>query len=272
MTTPFMKKTIKNTIKKTTMAASIAMLFSTSIFSNVIQADAVGVYLGAQVWDSNATGLFGEKNQQIDFNLANRQQGSFFIAIEHPLPFLPNIKVSSTALDTTGLATLANDFNFGGITFPSGSTADTTFNTSYIDYTAYYELLDNDLITFDFGVTARDISAEIAVVGTSATTPPVTSNSKVRASAYVPMLYAAFIFGIPTTDFNIFAEGNFLSFQGQTMYDYQAGVSYELVENLAVDVNLTLGYRAVKLQLEDIDNLYTDLEFSGAFAGVIAHF
>jgi hypothetical protein len=45
-----------------------------------------------------------------------------------------------------------------------------------------------------------------------------------------------------------------------------------LIDNLAIDVNLTAGYRAVKLQLEDIDDLYTDIEFKGVFAGVVVHF
>ncbi len=255
------------------IAASIAMVSAISIsMVNVAHADAIGLYLGGQVWDSNAKGKFGEENQQVDFNLADKQQGSFFIALEHPLPFLPNIKISSTKLDTKGATTLTDDFTFSGTTFPKQSSAKTVFNTSYIDYTAYYEVLDNDLLTFDFGLTVRDVDAEITVDATSATTPPVSSTARLRASSYVPMFYAAFIFGIPSTDFNVFADGNFLSFQGQTLYDYQAGISYELVDNLAVDVNLTVGYRDVKLQLEDIDNLYTDLEFSGAFAGATVHF
>ncbi|MBL4909859.1 MAG: TIGR04219 family outer membrane beta-barrel protein [Alteromonadaceae bacterium] len=257
-------------IKKTLTAVAITVVTSTAMM-NVAHADAIGLYLGGQVWDSNATGLFGERDQQIDFNLANKQQGSFFIALEHPLPFLPNLKISSTTLDTKGATTLSTDFNFAGTTFPPSS-ANTVFNTRYIDYTAYYEVFDNDLLTFDFGLTARKIDVKIAVDATTATTPPVSSNATLRASSYVPMFYAAFIFGIPTTDFNVFANGNFLSFKGQTLYDYQAGISYELVDNLAVDVNLTLGYRDVKLELDNIDNLYTNLEFSGAFAGAIVHF
>ena len=39
-----------------------------------------------------------------------------------------------------------------------------------------------------------------------------------------------------------------------------------------MDFNLTLGYRAVKTEFEDLNNLYTDLEFKGAFVGVIARF
>jgi outer membrane protein len=78
--------------------------------------------------------------------------------------------------------------------------------------------------------------------------------------------------GLPFTGFNLFAEGNFLSIDDNVLYDYQAGISYELVENLAIDINLTLGYRAVKLELDDLDDLYTNLDFDGVFAGAVLHF
>jgi outer membrane protein len=77
---------------------------------------------------------------------------------------------------------------------------------------------------------------------------------------------------LPGTSFNLFANGNLLSIDDHKLYDYQVGVSYELIDNLAVDVNLTVGYRAVKIELEDLDNLYTNIDFKGAFAGVVVHF
>jgi len=258
--------------KNTLISSGLAIIIASSVASTSVQADTIGVYLGGQVFNSNARGLFGEKNQQIDFNLDTKKQGSFFIAIEHPLPFIPNLKISSMKLDTKGKTTLNSDFTYGGTTFPSDSAATTDFKTDYIDYTAYYELFDNDLITFDLGLTVRDISADVMVSGTSATTPPVSSTAKISASTYVPLAYVATNIGIPSTDFNIYGEGNFLSVNGQTLYDYQVGVSYELVDNIAVGVNLTAGYRNIKFQLKDVDNLYTDLTFSGVFAGAVVHF
>jgi outer membrane protein len=251
------------------MKKTLLTLCAATLLSSTAYADAIGVYAGAQVWNSDADGLFGEQNQQIDFNLDTKTKGSYFLALEHPLPFIPNAKISVTNLDTEGLKVLANDFDFGGQSFPAGSSAASTLDISYIDYTLYYELFDNDLLTFDFGLTVRDIDADITV---DATVSNSTISGNLNGTAYIPMAYASLIFGIPSTDFNIFAEGNFLSFDSQTLYDYQAGVSYELVENLAVDVNVNVGYRAVKLELDDIDNLYTNLDFTGVFAGVVVHF
>jgi outer membrane protein len=88
----------------------------------------------------------------------------------------------------------------------------------------------------------------------------------------LPLLYVNTVIGLPFTGFNVFAEANFLSFNSQTIYDYQVGVSYELLDNIAVDFNLTAGYRSVKLELNDLDDLYSDLSFDGFFAGAVMHF
>lgn len=250
-------------MKKAIIASAMAVLLSASV-----QADTIaGLYIGGHVWANQADGVFGESAEQIDFNLVDEEQGSFFIALEHPLPLIPNVKISSTSLDTTGSSTLASEFVFNNTVYQINDELNTTFDVSYVDYTLYYELFDNDLLTFDFGLTARDIDASINV------NSPLTSlNSTLSASGFTPMLYVSTMVGLPFTGFNFFAEGNFLSIDDNVLYDYQAGISYELVENLAIDINLTLGYRAVKLELDDLDDLHTNLDFDGVFAGAVLHF
>lgn len=255
-------------MKKAVIAAGVAAMLSAGV-----QADVLGVYIGGQYWDVEAEGNFGDDpTNLVDFNLVDEKQGSYFIAFEHPVPFLPNLKVASTTLDTTGNAQLTEEFDFGDQVFSTGLDADAVFDFSYIDYTLYYELFDNDVLSFDIGLTGRDVDGDVSVTATTTTTPPVTLTGREELSAIIPMLYAATNIGIPGTDWNIFAEGNFLSFDDHTLYDYQAGISYELVDNLAVDVNLTLGYRAVKLELDDLDDLYSNIDFKGVFAGFVMHF
>jgi len=247
-------------MKKTIIAAALLAASATSA-----QADTIGLYIGGQVWDNEASGLFGEATSQINFNLEDQQQGSYFVAVEHPLPLIPNARVAFTTLETTGMTTLTSDFEFGDQTFTSGTAVNANFDVSYADYTLYYELFDNDLISFDFGLTLRDFDGDVAVSSAGVT-------GTLATDEYVPMLYVATNFGIPATPLNVFAQGNLLSIDDHTLYDYQVGVSYELIDNLAVDVNLTLGYREVKLELEDINDLYTNIDFSGVYAGAIVHF
>ncbi|SEL57627.1 outer membrane protein [Colwellia chukchiensis] len=255
-------------MKKIALAVTFASILSTNV-----QADALGIYLGGQVWDNQASGVFGESSSQIDFNLADKKQNSFFLAFEHPLPIIPNIKIASTSLETEGETTLANDFEFEGETFREGSMVNADFNISYVDYTLYYELFDNDLLSFDFGLTGRDFDGDITVAATvNLDSGPVTQSGTLEVTEIVPMLYVATNVGLPLTGLNLYAQGNFLSFDSHTLYDYEVGVSYELIDNLAVDVNINAGYRAVKLELEDLSDLYTNIEFDGVFLGTTIHF
>ncbi len=262
-------------MKRTLLAVSVSCA---CLLSTPANADAIGLYVGGQIWANQADGAFGESTNLTDFNLKDEEQGSYFISIEHPLPFIPNAKLAYTTLDTTGAASLTSEYKFGDQTFSVGANASATFDLSYNDYTLYYELFDNGLFSFDLGFTARDFDGDVTVTATAQSTDSegnaVTSTITGREviSEFVPMLYASTVIGLPFTGFNLFAEGNFLSFDDHVMYDYQAGVSYELVDNLAVDVNVTAGYRAVRLELEDLDGLYTDLDFDGLFAGVVVHF
>jgi len=249
-------------MKKLILAASLTALFTTTA-----QADAIGLYLGGQIWDRQAEGLLGEQGNQIDFNLKDKQQGSFYIAVEHPIPLIPNAMISSTSLATDGITTLSEELTFAGESFTINTEVDTEFDVSYVDYTLYYELFDNGLFSFDFGLTARDFDGEVSVSSADGSI-----SGKLTTNEIIPMAYASAMVGLPFTGWNVFAKGNLLSIQDHTLHDYQAGISYEVIDNLVVDLNLTVGYRSVKLQLEDIDDLYTDIEFDGVFAGAVVHF
>jgi len=252
-------------MKKTIIAAGIATLLTASVQADTL----LGLYLGGHIWANQAEGSFGEgANNQAVFDFNDENQGSFFVAFEHPIPLIPNIKIASTTLDTVGGATVSGSFTFEGVTYTDTTVLETTFDASYVDYTFYYELLDNDLLTFDLGITARDLDSQIKVVDSN----NASINSDLSVSGIIPLIYVNTVIGLPFTGFNLFAEANFLSYDDNTVYDYQIGISYELLDNLAIDLDLTLGYRSVKLELDDIDDLYSDLTFDGVFAGAIVHF
>jgi len=258
-------------MKKTIIAVGISALLSASVQADTL----LGLYVGGHVWNTEATGNFGEKNSTSgeaitqQFNFDDQQSGSFYIAVEHPIPLIPNIKISSTVLDTDGQTNITeNDFSFGDISYPLNTTVDAIFDVNYMDYTFYYEILDNDLLTFDIGITARDIDGSISVTDDAG----VLSISMEDFSVIVPMVYSSVIVGLPFTGFNIFAQGNYTGYDDSSIYDLQAGVSYAVLDNLLVDLDIDLGYKIVKMDIADIDDLYADLEFKGIFAGLTVHF
>lgn len=242
-------------MKKLILAACAAAMLSTAANADTI----LGVYIGGSLWQTETEGTFRESGDQNSFDFDDESNGSFYIALEHPIPLLPNIKISSTDVSTDGDGILNSDF--AGV---SGN-ATTRFDTNFVDYTLYYELFDNDLVSIDFGLTARDIDVDVAVASGS-------DEGELNASGIIPLAYLAVEVGLPATSFNVFANGNFLSIDDNTLYDYQVGIGYELIDNIAVDVDLTLGYRSLKIELDDLDDLTSDLEFDGLFFGAVVHF
>ncbi len=251
-------------MKKTLLAVGVSALMCGSAQADTL----LGLYIGGQVWANEASGSFSEGNvDQAVFEFNDENQGSFYVAFEHPIPLIPNIKIASTTLDTVGGTELSSSFTFDDEIFTANSTLETTLDASFVDYTLYYEVLDNDLLTFDFGITARDLDASINVVEAQSKL-----QGDVGASGIIPMAYVNTIIGLPFTGLNIFAEANFISYDDQTVYDAQVGISYAILDNIAVDFDVTLGYRTMKMELNDLDNFYSDLTYDGFFAGAVIHF
>ncbi|EKE87436.1 TIGR04219 family outer membrane beta-barrel protein [Idiomarina xiamenensis] len=247
-------------------ACSLLAMLGVSFSS---QADSVlGIYAGARYHDLSVDGELGQSNGVTHFDFSDDQPSSFYIALEHPLPLLPNIKISSFDMSTkSDIQVEQGTWQYGGVEYPQGSTANVGFDVDFIDYTFYYEILDNDLVSVDFGLTARDLDGHTSSY-TGQDAAPITQ----QFSGILPMLYTQVRVGIPTTPITLFADANYLSFKDSDARDIQAGIEYRLIDNITVDVNLQAGYRDMKLALDDLDNINTDINFKGWFAGIEVHF
>ena len=242
-------------------------LFGALLFlSNTAQADTVlGLYAGADFWPTQVDGGFANSEQTQAFNFEDESQQAFYVALEHPLPLIPNLRIQYQTLETQGNTLLNNTFTFGGISYSQGSNLETELDLSSTDYILYYEVLDNGLITLDLGVTAKHLKGY--AVARTASIGAIQDVNQV-----VPMLYVDTRIGILGTDLDVFATANATRWQDSHLYDAQAGFGYQVLDNLLIDLRIKVGYRTVDLRLDDIDNLYADLQFKGAFAGVELHF
>lgn len=249
----------------------------------------VGSYFGVQAWQSSANGIFGEAAPLIDANFSKEQQGNYFLAVNHPYPLLPNVRIASTNLDTAGQTTLTQAFIFNNKTFAIGDTVAARFHVSYIDYTLFYELLDDEDLSLTLGFTARDFNGEVSV-GKSTDSSDNTCNDpnpspdrpcddetslasgQINTNKIKPMLYLASQINVPYTDISLFANADILVMADDTLSDYQVGASYDLLSSSMGQLKLNLGYRAVNMQFDDFNKLATDLRFQGAFVGIVARF
>lgn len=151
-------------------------------------------------------------------------------SLEHPIPLIPNVKYAQSSAN-------ANNFEY-----------------KKQDFTLYYELLDNDLVSLDIGAGLTYLS-----------------NGKLNNQTfkgYVPHLYAATEIGIPGTPLFIYGKGSGVSYSDYDMLDASAGLQYSLGMGL-FDLELQIGYRIQTFNLKGFDDLTTNLntEAKGFYAG-----
>lgn len=288
------RKQGKSRMIKTAFVAAITALFTFTAPANAQftftpkeNAD-IGLYLGSQIWQSGPSGIFGEENTLVDFNLTREQQINYLIDVKHPYYVFPNARISTTSLSSTGQTTLSQKFNFNDKTFQIGQAVNAYLNLSYIDYTLYYELFDDKHASVELGFSARDLNGDFTVTGDKyvcqvpdpAPDDPCIdqggnssfASGKIKTDGIHPMLYVASNIRLPLTQLSVFSQADLLLLDNQTLSDYQIGLSYDFMKNELIDLNLNLGYRVVRVELADLNSLYTDLLFKGAFVGMIVHF
>lgn len=251
-------------MKKCLTAAALGCVF----FASSATADTIaGVYIGAQGWNTSTSGGFADSSSTASFNFDDETNGAAYIAVEHPVPFLPNLKVNYTGLDTAGVTNLETSFTFDGNLYTAESNVLTDAEITSTDIILYYELFDNDLISFDVGLNGKVIDGTLLVEDQASNT-----RGMEEFSGVVPMVYSRVQVGLPFTGLAAYAEGSYLSLDDHTLSDYQIALTYSFIESLAVDMTLQLGYRNVEIDIEDLDDIYADMEYDGAFAGLEIHF
>jgi len=189
---------------------------------------------------------------------------------EHPVPLLPNIKVAFSHLTHDGQGEVGNDFVWGGIHIPALGTIKDGLDVKKYDLTLYYELLDN-WIEADVGITLGYMDGDIAVTALSgfSTLPQLTYTESTNFSLFVPTLYGKTKFNIPQTDISLQFEGDFLSYDDTTFYNYELSARYTFTMGLGIEA----GYKALHLDSKDLaDGLYVDVDFKGPYAAIVWDF
>src|SRR5690554_156886 len=224
----------------------------------------------ASVWDAEPTGQIDD-NVSVEkggLNLKSENGTQITVFFEHPVPFIPNVKLKSTDLDIKGSGVLNANINFAGKPFAVSEAVDSNINLSHTDATLYWGLpIPLPYINVDFGLTARMFDADASLTQVSDTT----RTESVDLDMTLPMAYGAVKVGSP---FGIYATAdvNWIGFGDNKMTDLSAAVGYELPIPI-VDVGVEVGYRGINLQTDrkDVD-VAADLDTKGMFYGVSVAF
>lgn len=221
-----------------------------------------GIYAGAGTWQSEYSGEIGKPSTTADdLGMDENNNNFYYIAIEHPVIFFPNIKLQQNNITSSQSSMTDNNFSIGNIGYPSGTTLATDFDLSYTDAALYYELLDN-WVTLDIGVTLRKYSGHLQAKSATLT-------DKTNIDISVPLAYGRVQFDLPLTGFFAGIEGNYISFDGNDLADYSAKIGY--LFDSALDLGIEAGFRSVNMNIDDGD-VQTDLDIKGPYVAAIFHF
>jgi outer membrane protein len=229
-------------------------------------ADLMGLYLGVGSWQGAPTGSIGRTDIDLDstLNLDQESNGFAYIAIEHPVPVLPNLRVQHSEMNWRGNALISAGTDLNGNPFTTTQQADITLDLTHTDATVYYELLDN-IIDLDLGLTARLFEGEASLVGAA-------QQESIALEAVVPMLYGKLGVSVPTTGLAAELSANWVNVDEFRLIDWSAQLCYEFDLLPAMDAGIILGYRSQLIEMDDLDELQSDARFEGYFLALQLHF
>lgn len=242
---------------------ALALLFPTSG-----HADAVGLSIGAAYWAPNLSGNFNSTGDP-DIDLSDdlgiddpSSSSSVVLSLEHPIPVLPNIKYQGFDLDTSGRNTLSSSITFDGETYDAGDTVRSDFDLSHDDIFLYYEVMDN-WVNLDIGLNLKLFDGEVSTVGSTNTT-----TSKIKVDETIPLLYLSARFDLPFSGTYMGADFSGLSIDDSSIVDATIKLGYES----AIGLGIEGGYKSFSIDLDDVSDLDTDVEYEGAFVKGYFHF
>lgn len=229
-------------------------------------ADFVGINIGASQWSPALTGSFNSNDSGTSIDLVddlgiedNGTSSSLVLILEHPIQALPNIKYQGFDLYSLGIETLNSNLNFNARTLNAGNRVTTSFDLSHDDIVFYYELLDN-WINLDMGVDLKRFDGEVALSGDT--------SSRLAIDETIPLLYLSARFDLPYDGFYIGANFNNFSLSDSTVEDSTIKLGYKTRHGIGFEG----GIKSFSLELDDADNLDTDLKYDGIFLNGYYHF
>lgn len=227
----------------------------------------VDLYAGSYYWDQTVSGdvVNGSADLEDDLNLDAGGQNVSYVAFEHFVPVIPNVKIKSTSMSSDGSGSVSAPFDIAGSTVTASETVKSELDLSHTDYTFYWSL-PLPIVTFDFGLTARQFDGSMTVVGSS-------TNASADFDFVVPMGYLNAGVDIPLTGLSLAANINTIAYGDTSITDFDANMTYVLPMIPLLDVGISAGYRSFDLELDEADfgDLSAKTTVAGPYLGLSLH-
>jgi outer membrane protein len=251
------------------MRRCLLTLVALPLLSSTSLADTLRIRAGANYWKYDISGTARYKtrnsNNNIDVNqdlgYNNGSAGVYYLVLEHPIPLLPNVRLYDTDIDEDANGRLSKTVVFGNTTFLANEAVSSQIELKQTDITLYYKLLDN-VVSVDLGLDGKYIDSKARI------SSEISGTQDASVSGWVPLAYVGAGFDLPLTGLGVSADGSFSKYQGSSFYDYSIRVTYSTPWRLGLDA----GYRKIKMDLDDFDNSFANVEFDGPYAGAYLQF
>ncbi|GAA4894841.1 TIGR04219 family outer membrane beta-barrel protein [Ferrimonas pelagia] len=239
------------------------------------QGDTLGIYAGAGYFSGDVGGTLGDEGVSLENELGFNDSNSGFqayIAFEHPVPIIPNIKLATLSYDNRAQGMLDQDFDFGGATVPAGSTTNTLLDYRHTDITLYYELWDTG-VDLDLGITARQFDVATELAYNEGIMDRVAGTVDESLDEWVPLLYGAARIDLPLTGLYAATEVQGIGYSGSSFIDYQVKLGWTL-GLVALDLGVEAGYRNITIDVDedDVGDLTSNVDIDGWFINGVVHF
>lgn len=221
-------------------------------------ADFIGARIGISPTTGEWSGSFSGSDQVIDLqedlNLEDTIGGSFYAAVEHPIPLIPNFMISINQMKSNGGGELGTTVVFEGDRYEAGQDVSTEFDFSHVDTTVYYETFDN-WISLDTGFTLRKFN------GIASMSDGI-RNSEKDIEFSVPLIYGHVRFDIPFTPLYGRVEGNTSVSDKDDIQDVVAAVGFN-----KGPLGMEAGYKKMKFKYFS-EEFSGDISLKGPFLGL----
>ncbi len=191
-----------------------------------------------------------------DLDLDNPEQSSMALILEHPITALPNIKYRGYSLNAKDISTLSANISFNGENLGKNDATTPTFDLSHDDLVLYYRLPDKRL-NLDLGVDLKHFDGEVLLNDET--------DTSVDVDETIPLLYLSARYELPNSGFYVGADINAsfidLGLSDSSARDSTIMLGYDSGTGLGVEG----GFKHFSLELNDVNNLDTDLEQDGIY-------
>jgi len=224
-----------------------------------------GFYAGAGTWQNQTSGdvTSGPTDVDVedDLGIDGELNNVYYLAVEHPLPGLPNVRVNYADVSVAGDNVLSRTIEFNGQVFDLSDAVSTDVALEQADTVFYYELLDN-LLSLDLGIAARGLEGAFEVVST-------TGFTRAEFQGIVPLLYGRVRADLPLTGLWVGGDAMGVAYSGNSLIDLNLQVGWESSPGFGAEA----GWRTYSLDIEDLDDIdQAGIDIAGPYLALNYHF